>query len=89
MKDTYVLLYKEHITQLHIYVAAIRILGKGYLPISLVPPLKLKEILNDVSTTVRKTNSDYDLVIMMLHLYYNMKLVTFGIDNVKDLIGQL
>ena len=27
-----------------------------------------------------KTNLDYDIVIKRLHLYYDMKLVTFGID---------
>ena len=35
VKDKYILLYKELITQLHVYTAAIRILAKGYLPISL------------------------------------------------------
>ena len=74
--------------QLHMYANAIRILAKGYLPISLITPLKLKEILNRVRDTVRKTNPDYDLVIKRLHLYYNMKLVTLGIDKDKNLIVQ-
>ena len=34
------------------------------------------------------TNPDYDLVIDRLHLYYNMQLVTFGIDKNKNLIVQ-
>ena len=34
--------------QLHIYAKAIRILSKGYLPISLKTPLRLQEILNEV-----------------------------------------
>ena len=88
IKDKYVLLYKEFITQLHIYTAAIRILAKGYLPFSLITPLKLREILNKVRTTLQKTNQDYDLVIKGLHLCYNMKLVTFGIDKDKNLIVQ-
>ena len=74
--------------QLCIYVSVIRILAKGYLPISLITPLKLKEILNEVRTTVKKTNPYYDLVIKRLHLYYDMKLVTFGIGNDKNLIVQ-
>ena len=57
--------------QLHIYATAIQILAKGYLPISLITPLKLKEIQNEVRTTVRKTNPDYVLVIKWLHLYYD------------------
>ena len=81
VKDKYVLLYKELITQLHIYATAIRILAKDYLPISLITQLKLKEILNKIRTTTQKTNPDYDLVIKRLCLYHDMKLVTFGIDN--------
>ena len=81
IQDKYVLLYKKLITQLHIYATAIRILAKGYLPISLIIPLKLKEIVNKVRSTVKKTNSDYDLVIKRLHLYYDIKLVNFGIDK--------
>ena len=88
MKNKYVLLYKELIIQLHIYATAIRILAKGYLPISLITPLKLKEILKEVRTAVRKTNPDYGLVIKRLHLYYDMKLVTFGKDNDKNPIIQ-
>ena len=41
IKDKYIGLYNEFISQLHIYAKAIRILAKGYLPISLVAPLKL------------------------------------------------
>ena len=72
VKDKCGLLYKELITQLHIYTAAIRILAKGYLPFSLITPLKLKEILSEVRITVQKTNPDYDLVIQRLHPYYDM-----------------
>ena len=49
---------------------------------------KLKEILNEVRNTVRKTNTDYDLVIKRLHLYYDMKLGTFGIESDRNLIVQ-
>ena len=73
---------------MHIYAKANRILAKGYLPISLITQLKLKGILNAVRDTVRKTNPDYDLVIQRLYLYYDMKLVIFGIDNDKNLIIQ-
>ena len=86
--DKYVLLYKEFITQLHIYAAGIRILAKGYLPLSLITPLKITEIVIEVRITVWKTNPDINLVIKRLHLYYDMKLITFGIDNDKNLIVQ-
>ena len=86
--DKYVPLYRELITQLQIYATAIRILSKGYLHNTLVAPLKLQEILNEVRSALRITNPNYDLVIDRLHLYYDMQLVTFGIDNDKYLIVQ-
>ena len=81
-------MYKEFITQLSMYAKVIRILAKRYLVNLLVTPLKLKEILNVLKATIRKTNPDYDLLIKRLHLYYNMKLVTFGIDKDRNLIIQ-
>ena len=79
-------MYNEFIKQLYMYAEAVRVLAKGYLPISPVTPLKLKEILDVVKTTIRKMNPDYDIVINRLHLYYDMKLVTFGIERDKNLI---
>ena len=38
--------------------------------------------------SIHKTNPDYDIVINKLHLYYDMKLVTFGINNDQNLIVQ-
>ena len=76
------------ISHLFIYASAIRILAKGYLPNTLVTPFKLKEILGEVRKMLQVTNPDYDLVIDMLHLYYNMQLVTLGIDKDKILIVQ-
>ena len=88
VQDKYIALYKELITQLHIYVTSIRILEKGYLPISLITPSKLTKILSEVKMAIRRTNQDYDLVIDRLHLYYYMKLVTFVIDKERNLIIQ-
>ena len=67
---------------------SIRILVKCYLPISLITPSKLQEILSKFKIAARKTNPDYDLPIDRLHLYYDMKLVTFGIDKERNLIIQ-
>ena len=51
-------------------------------------PLKLQVILDAVKTAIRKTNPDYDIVIERFHYYYDMKLVTFGIDRDKILVIQ-
>ena len=65
-----------------------RILARGYLPISLITLYKLQEIINSIKETLIKNNPDYDIVIKRLHLYYDMKLVTFGIDKDRNLIIQ-
>ena len=73
---------------MHIYASAIRILVKGYLPNTWITPVRLKDILNEVRKTLGVTNPDYDLLRDRLHLYYNMQLVTFGIDKDRNLIVQ-
>ena len=78
----------RYINQLKMYSQVIRVLSKGYLPISLLPPLKLNTILQEVKETLQGTNRDYDLVVKRLYLYYDMKLVTFGIDDQRNLIIQ-
>ena len=45
LREKYVKMYEEFINQLCVYAKLISILWKGYLPISLLPPLKLQEIL--------------------------------------------
>ena len=44
--------------------------------------------LRKVRKTLQITNPDYDLVIDRLHLYYDMPLITFGIDKNMNLIIQ-
>ena len=76
-------MYKKFIAELRSYSKAIRVLSKGYFPISLIPPSKLEQILEHVKLVLAKTNKDYDLVLNRLYLYYDVKLVTFGIGNQK------
>ena len=74
-------MYEQFIEELKLYSRAIRVLSKCHLPISLLPPSKLEKILNEVIIAIAKSNKDYDLVLTRLYLYYDMKLLTFGIDN--------
>ena len=67
IKDKYIESYNEFISQLQIYAKAVRILAQGYLPISLVTPLKLKEIPDLVKEALIKTNPEYDIVRKRLH----------------------
>ena len=88
VREKYVKMYERFIEELKLYSKAIRVLSKGYLPISLLPPSKLEKILKEVRIAIAKSNKDYDLVLTRLYLYYDMKLVTFGIDNQRNLIVQ-
>ena len=65
--------------ELRSYLEAIRILSNDYLPITLITLIQI---------VIAKTNQDYELVLNRLYLYYDMKLVMFGIDSQKNLIIQ-
>ena len=88
IKEKYMRVYEKFIVGFRSYSKAIRILSKGYLPISLMPPSKLETISKEVKLVLGKTNKDYDLVLTRLYLYYDMKLVMFGIDSQRNLIIQ-
>ena len=63
-------------------------LQKGILPNTLLTPRKLQGILAEVKKSLQHTNPDYTLVLDRLHLYYDMQLVTFGIDKDMNLVIQ-
>ena len=79
LKEKFNKMYEK--LRLEMYANAIRILSKGYLPISLLPPTKLKKNLDELKKAIQIANPDYNIVISRLHLYYNIKLVTFGINE--------
>ena len=88
IKEKYVRMYEKFINKLWSYSKAVRNLSKGYLPLSLIPPSRLDTILQWVQAAITKLNQDYEIVLNRLYLYYNMKLVTFGIVYQKNLIIQ-
>ena len=88
IQDKYISLYKELITQLRTYVSAIRILVKGYLPNTLMKPNELQKNLIQVKNSLHIFNPDYSLVLDRLYLYYDMQLITFGIDKNMNLVIQ-
>ena len=88
IQDKYISLYRELIAQLCIYVSAIRIPAKGYLPSTLLTPKRLQGILSEVKRSLHITNLDYTLVLDRLHLYYDVQLVTFGIDRDMNIVIQ-
>ena len=69
IQEKYVKMYEKFVNQLKEYSQAIRILSKGYLPISLLLPSKLAKILHEVKQVLLKTNKNYGLVIKGMHKY--------------------
>ena len=77
----------------------LRVLAKGYLPISLITPYKLQEIINLVKKTLIKSNPDYDMCKFLYDVkdyiytagspsivehHRRQKLVTFRIDQERN-----
>ena len=65
---------------------SIAILSKGYLPPQLFPPTTLVEISNRAITMIKKRNPDYVLALPHITDYYDMRLVTFGLDDQGRLV---
>ena len=51
----YVKMYENFISQFKVYANTIRVFSKGYLPISLLSPMKLQEILNEDKKAIQIT----------------------------------
>ena len=52
IREKYVKMYERFLEELKLYSRVIRVLSKGYLPISLFPPSKLKKILKEVRVAI-------------------------------------
>ena len=75
IQEKYIKMYERFVNQLKgIFMQAIRILSKGYLPILFLPPSKLAKILQEVKQVLLKTNKIYGLVIKGMYKYYDMKI---------------
>ena len=88
IQEKYIKIYERFVNQLKECSRAIRILSKGCLPISLLPPSKLVKILHEMRQVLLKTSKNYGLVIKGMYKYNGMKLVIFGIDQDRNLIIQ-
>ena len=79
-------MYKDLIGKLYTYIHTIHILSTGYLPINLRPSFQTNDMNTQVKKAVVATNPEYDIVLKRLHLYYDIKLVTFSVNDNSDLI---
>ena len=58
IQEIYIKMYERFVNQVNEYSGAIRVLSKGYLPISLLPPSKLAKIRHEVKQILLKTNKN-------------------------------
>ena len=86
VQETQLRLYDELERVLREFLSAVRILSKGYLPASLFPPTILHRITSNALQMVQKKNPDYVLMIKHVTEYYDMKMVTFGINDGEELV---
>ena len=89
IQEKYIKMYERFVNQLKEYSWAIRVLSKGYLPVSFLSPSKLAKIITwSKNKYCQKLIKNYGLVIRGMYRYYDMKLVMFGIDEDRNLIIQ-
>ena len=86
IQETQLRLYDELERVLRVFLSAVGILSKGYLPASLFPPTVLHRITSNALQMVQKKNPDYVLTIKHITEYYDMKMVTFGVNDSEELV---
>ena len=86
LTEKYNTLYRELIYNPDRLLKATNDLSKGRIPIELIPPDMLEMFAEDVMKQLRLTYPDYTLALPHISYYYDMELVTFGIDEESALI---
>ena len=86
LREKYIRLYEALETELRLLLRSIAILSKGYLPPQLFPPRTLVEISQKAIAMIKTQNSDYVLALPHITDYYDMRLVTFGLDDQGRLV---
>ena len=86
VQETQIRLYDELERVLREFLSAVEILSRGYLPASLFSPSTLCRITSNALQMVQKKNPDYVLTIKHVTEYYDMKMVTFGVNDGEELV---
>ena len=86
VQEKYIRLYENLVTELKALLKSISILSRGYLPAYLFPPSTLKQLSEQAINMIREQNPDYVLALPHITDYYDMRLVTFGLDEEDRLI---
>ena len=86
LQEKYIRLYETLVIELQALLKSISILSRGYLPADLFPPSTLKQMSDQAINMIKGQNPDYVLALPHLTDYYDMRLVTFSLDEEDRLI---
>ena len=86
LRERYIRLYEALEKELELLLRSIAILSKGYLPAHLFPPSTLVEISQKAISMTKAKNPGYVLALLHITDYYDMRLVTFGLDDQEKLV---
>ena len=86
LREKYIRLYEALVRELKLLLRSIAILSKGYLPPQLFPPTTLVDISQKAIAMIKSKNPDYVLALPHITDYYDMRLVTFGLDDQERLV---
>ena len=86
VQETQLRLYDKLERVLREFLSAVRILNKGYLPASLFPPTILCRITSNALQLVQRKNPDNVLMIKHVTEYYDMQMVTCGVNDGEEVI---
>ena len=86
LREKYIRLYEALETELNLLLRSIAILSKGYLPPQLFPSTTLVKISQKAIAMIKTQNPDYVLALPHITDYYDMRLVTFALDDQGKLV---
>ena len=86
MRERYLRVPENLINELRLLLRSIAILSRGYLPPQLFSPTDIVRISQAALSMIKIKHPDYVLAIPQASSYYDMRLVTFGIDENDRLV---
>ena len=86
MRERYLRVPENLISELRLLLRSIAILSRGYLPPQLFSPTDIVRISQAALSMIKNKHPDYVLAIPQVSSYYDMRLVTFGIDENDRLV---
>ena len=86
MRERYLRVPENLISERRLLLRSIAILSRGYLPPQLFSPTDIVRISQAALSMIKNKHPDYVLAIPQASSYYDMRLVTFGIDEDDRLV---